>query len=267
MFPELSGLTSILGKQSATLDGELVALDSDGIPRFGLLQPRLNLTNAATIARRADEFPASYIVFDVLHVDGVSLLDEPYDARRERLEDLALDAEAITTSPAYRDVDGADVFAAASSRGLEGIVAKRRASRYQPGARSKDWLKVKAMRAQEVVIGGWLPGQGHLSGNLGALLLGVPSADGLSYVGKVGTGFDDRARATLLGVLEKLGADTSPFTSPIEAKDRREARYVEPRLVGEVQFGEWTRDGRLRHPTWRGIRIDKDPEDVRREEQ
>jgi bifunctional non-homologous end joining protein LigD len=265
MFPELAALQASVGRASAVLDGELVALDEDGVPRFGLLQARLNLTTDATIARRADEVPASYIVFDVLHLDGHSLLDHSYDERRAQLEALELDADGITTSPAYRDIAGADVFAAASSRGLEGVVAKRRASRYQPGARSHDWIKVKAMRDQEVVIGGWLPGQGHLDGTFGALLLGIPAGEGLDYVGKVGTGFNDRARASLFEQLSALAMDASPFTSAIEAKDRKDARYVTPSVVGEVRFGEWTRDGRLRHPSWRGLRPDKNPTDVRRE--
>jgi bifunctional non-homologous end joining protein LigD len=265
MFPELAVLPDALGKTTATLDGELVALDEDGIPRFGLLQARLNLTSDAVIARRADEVPASYIVFDVLHLGGTSLLDATYDERRTLLESLDLELDGVTTSAAYRDVPGADVFAAAASRGLEGIVAKRRASRYQPGTRSHDWIKIKAMRDQEVVIGGWLPGQGHLQNTFGALLLGIPSPDGLSYVGKVGTGFNDRARATLLEQLAAIATEASPFTTAIEAKDRINARYVEPRIVGEVRYGEWTRDGRLRHASWRGVRPDKSPSDVRRE--
>jgi bifunctional non-homologous end joining protein LigD len=265
MFPELAALHDAVGSTSATLDGELVALDDEGVPRFGLLQARLNLTTAATISRRAEEVPASYIVFDVLHLAGESLLDVTYDDRRRLLEQLVLDGDGLTTSPAYRDVAGADVFTAASNSGLEGIVAKRCASRYQPGARSHDWIKVKAMHDQEVVIGGWLPGQGHLHGTFGALLLGIPAASGLDYVGKVGTGFNDRARADLMSKLADLAAGDSPFNAAVDAKDRAAARYVKPRIVGEVRYGEWTRDGRLRHPRWRGLRHDKRPEDVRRE--
>ncbi|HVW81383.1 MAG TPA: non-homologous end-joining DNA ligase [Mycobacteriales bacterium] len=265
-FPELTEWAPRLGKKPVTLDGELVALDREGIPRFGLLQARLNLTGTAMISRRAEEVPASYIVFDVLYLDRSPLLDATYDERRSLLEALELDGDGVTTSAAYRDVPGADVFAAASSRGLEGVVAKRRASRYQPGSRSRDWIKIKAMRDQEVVIGGWLPGQGHLQGTFGALLLGIPAEGGLTYVGKVGTGFNDRARAALLAMLNGAASDSSPFTGPIESKDRANARYVVPRIVGEVRYGEWTRDGRLRHPSWRGIRPDKDPSDVRREQ-
>jgi bifunctional non-homologous end joining protein LigD len=263
-FPELAVLTETLGRP-VVLDGELVGLDSQGIPRFGLLQPRLNLTNAAVIERRATEYPASYVIFDVMHLNGESLLDRPYDERRELLVSLAIDSDGISTSPAYRDVAGSDVFAAASSRGLEGVVAKRRASRYQPGVRSQDWIKVKAVRMQEVVIGGWLSGQGRLSNTFGALLLGIPEADGLKYAGKVGTGFDERSRDALLSVLAKLAREESPFVTPIEPKDRTLAHWVHPEIVGEVAFTEWTRDGRLRHPTWRGIRPDKAPDDVVRE--
>ncbi|HVS68148.1 MAG TPA: non-homologous end-joining DNA ligase [Mycobacteriales bacterium] len=265
MFPELSALVGSCPGTPLTLDGELVALDEAGIPRFGLLQQRLNLTTAATIARRADEVPASYIVFDVLFQGDRPTTGETYDERRARLEQLTIDTDGIVTSQAYRDVPGADVFQAASSRGLEGVVAKRRLSTYRPGARSTDWIKVKAMRTQEVVIGGWLPGQGRLCETFGALLLGVPDHDELVYAGKVGTGFDERTRARLFALLKKLATDSSPFATPIDAKDRRDAQYVEPEIVGEVQFGEWTGDGRLRHPSWRGVRPDKSPRDVRRE--
>jgi bifunctional non-homologous end joining protein LigD len=265
MFPELTPLIDACAGTPTTLDGELVALDRSGIPRFGLLQQRLNLTNTAMIAKRADEVPASYLVFDVLYVAKAATTSETYDERRDRLEAMELDADSVVTGQAYRDVAGSDVFRVASSSGLEGVVAKRRASTYRPGARSTDWIKVKAFRTQEVVIGGWLPGQGRLSDTFGALLLGVPDADGLAYAGKVGTGFDERTRARLLALLNKLAVEASPFTGPIDAKDRPGARFVAPEIVGEVQFGEWTGDGRLRHPSWRGVRPDKDPSDVRRE--
>ncbi len=265
MFPELAALRQSCAGRALTLDGELVALDPSGVPRFGLLQQRLNLTNVAMIARRAGEVAASYIVFDLLHLDGKDLFTQTYDERRAQLETLDLDVDGVVTSQAYRDVSGADVFQAASSNGLEGVVAKRRASAYRPGARSTDWIKVKAMRTQEVVIGGWLPGQGRLSDTFGALLLGLPEGDGLAYAGKVGTGFDERTRARLYKLLGKLAVDGSPFNGPIDAKDRRNAHYVRPEIVGEVQFGEWTGDGRLRHPSWRGVRPDKAPKDIRRE--
>jgi bifunctional non-homologous end joining protein LigD len=265
MFPELTALIASCRRTPTTLDGELVALDASGIPRFGLLQQRLNLTNAAMIAKRAAEVPASYLVFDVLYLGRKATIGETYDDRRARLEDMAITADGVVTGQAYRDVAGADIFEAASKSGLEGVVAKRRASTYRPGARSTDWIKVKAFRTQEVVVGGWLPGQGRLANTFGALLVGLPDTDGLAYAGKVGTGFDERMRARLLELLKKLAADESPFATPIEAKDRRAAQYVEPLIVGEVQFGEWTTDGRLRHPSWRGVRPDKNPTDVRRE--
>jgi bifunctional non-homologous end joining protein LigD len=265
MFPELAALNDSCAGKPATFDGELVALDQSGVPRFGLLQQRLNLTNVATIAKRAADVPASYIVFDVLHAGKKPTTGEPYDDRRARLEAMEVDVEGIVTGQAYRDVAGSDVFRAASKSGLEGVVAKRRDSTYRPGARSTDWLKIKAFRTQEIVIGGWLPGQGRLASTFGALLVGLPEADGLAFAGKVGTGFDERTRARLLAVLKKLAVDESPFTTPIDAKDRRAAHYIAPEIVGEVQFGEWTSEGRLRHPSWRGVRPDKDPSDVRRE--
>jgi bifunctional non-homologous end joining protein LigD len=265
MFPELQVLADSCAGRPTTFDGELVALDASGIPRFGLLQQRLNLTNPGVITRRAAEVPASYIVFDVLYAGKRATIAETYDARRARLEAMTIDTDGIVTGQAYRDVAGSDVFEAASKSGLEGVVAKRRGSTYRPGARSTDWLKIKAFRTQEVVIGGWLPGQGRLANTFGALLVGLPGPDGLAYAGKVGTGFDERTRARLLEVLKQLAVAESPFTTPLEAKDRRIAKYVEPEVVGEVQFGEWTGDGRLRHPSWRGVRPDKSPAEVRRE--
>ena len=143
-------------------------------------------------------------------------------------------------------------------------MAKRRSSPYRPGDRSGDWVKVKIVRAQEVVIGGWTEGQGGRSGSLGALLLGIPEDGGLTYVGKVGTGFDDRERRDLLSALAPLATDQQPF-SKAPPRQPAPAHFVQPQLVGEVRFGEWTREGHLRHPTWRGLRPDKGPGEVVRE--
>jgi bifunctional non-homologous end joining protein LigD len=144
-------------------------------------------------------------------------------------------------------------------------VAKRLDSAYEPGRRSRCWQKLKNIRMQEVVIGGWRPGAGRRAGTIGSLLLGIPGSDGLDYAGHVGTGFTDRALADLAGQLAPLRRDTSPFAAELPAADRRDAQWADARLVGEVAFTEWTRDGRLRHPTWRGLRPDKLPEEVTRE--
>ena len=162
----------------------------------------------------------------------------------------------------FRDVSGKDILQAATANGLEGVVAKRRDAPYRPGRRSPDWVKVKSFRAQEVVIGGWTEGRGERDGSLGALLLGVPGPDGLRYAGKVGTGFSERARRDLLDDLRPLAATASPFDSPLPARETSNAHFVRPALVGEVAYGEWTPAGRLRHPVWRGLRPDKEPDEV-----
>jgi bifunctional non-homologous end joining protein LigD len=261
-FPELRAAGEILGARPAVLDGELVALGPDGRSSFGLLQHRLHLSGGPEVARRARQVPVRYVVFDVLHLDGGSLLDLPYDDRRRRLESLGLSGESVTTGDSIRDVAGADVLAAARRSGLEGIIAKRRDSVYRPGRRTGDWLKVKNFRSQEVVIGGWTEGSGERSGSLGALLMGIPDADGLSYAGKVGTGFGAQERRDLLQALAPLARKTSPFSAPLSPAETAQAHFVRPVMVGEVRFGERTADGHLRHPSWRGLRPDKNPAEV-----
>lgn len=264
-FPELREAGELLGSRPAVLDGELVALGPDGRPSFGQLQQRLHLSGSAEITRRARQVPVSLVVFDVLHLDGQSMLELPYDERREHLESLGLSGAWIATGDSFRDVPGADMLAAARERGLEGLVAKRRDSPYRPGRRSGEWLKVKIFRTQEVIIGGWTEGNGERSGSLGALLLGIPEAGELRYVGKVGTGFGAQARAELLGTLRPLARKTSPFSSRLSAAETALAHFVQPVIVGEVQYGDWTPDGHLRHPSWRGLRPDKDLREVTRE--
>jgi bifunctional non-homologous end joining protein LigD len=264
-FPELREAGEQLGARPAVLDGELVALGPDGRPSFGLLQQRLHLSDRSQVTRRVREIPATYVVFDVLHLDGRSLLHLSYDERREHLESLGLSGGSLLTGDSFREVAGADVLAAASQLGLEGIVAKRRDAPYRPGQRSDAWLKVKHVRTQEVVIGGWTEGKGERSGSLGALLLGIPDTGGLRYAGKVGTGFGVRARHDLLADLRPLAREASPFSAPLSPAETALAHFVRPVLVGEVQYGEWTADGRLRHPSWRGLRPDKDPAEVIRE--
>jgi len=178
------------------------------------------------------------------------------------LESLHLSGETFITTDSFRDVSGQDILTAAEQNGLEGIVAKRRDSAYRPGRRHPDWVKIKSFKTQEVVIGGWTEGRGERAGSLGALLLGIPADHGLRYVGKVGTGFSEGARRALLDDLRALSTRTSPFVPPPPAADDAKAHFVLPELVGEVEFAEWTTAGRLRHPTWRGLRPDKVPHDV-----
>jgi bifunctional non-homologous end joining protein LigD len=261
-YPELREAGERLGARPAVLDGEVVALGPDGRPNFGQLQQRMHLSGSAEIARKARQVPVSYVVFDVLHLDGQSLLDLPYDERRRRLESLGLSGASLATGDSFRDVPGSDVLAAARQRGLEGIVAKRRDSPYRPGRRSGEWVKVKIFATQEVVIGGWTDGSGQRSGELGALLLGIPEGDGLRYVGKVGTGFGERERRELLRSLRPLARKTSPFGARLPPAVAALAHFARPVIVGEVRYGDRTADGHLRHPSWRGLRPDKNPGEI-----
>jgi bifunctional non-homologous end joining protein LigD len=263
-YPELSHVGRALGSHSAILDGEIVAFDEDGLPSFAALQQRIHATSKSQTARRAKDNPATYIIFDLLWLDGHSLTSLPYAGRRERLAALALTGEGFQT-PEHVIGQGSELLAMCTERGLEGVVAKRLASTYQPGVRSRDWLKVKTFARQELVVGGWVPGKGRRREHIGALLLGVHDPDGsLRYVGRVGSGLCGDELERLAGLLEPLAQDSSPFTAGVAPP--RDAVYCEPQLVVEVRFSHWTRSGSLRHPTYLGLREDKRPGDVVRED-
>jgi bifunctional non-homologous end joining protein LigD len=262
-YPELRGLTDALGEHRVVLDGEIVAFDEAGRPSFGELQQRMNVARPTPALR--DRVPVTYLVFDLLHADGRSLIRLPYSERRAALEALDLGGPHWAVPPAFEGAASAAVETSLA-QGLEGVVAKRRDSAYLPGRRSTDWLKVKNIRTQEVVIGGWKPGEGRRSGGIGSLLLGVPDEDGrLVYAGHVGTGFTVRMLEDLATMLRPLERKTPPFADEVPRMYAKDARWVTPRYVGEVAFTEWTRDGRLRQPSWRGLRPDKEPADVVRE--
>jgi bifunctional non-homologous end joining protein LigD len=261
-FPELRAIGEFLGARPCVLDGEIVVMGEDGLPDFGRLQKRLHVTNPATVRKFEAEWPALYVVFDVLHLDGHDLFASAYDDRRTALESLALSSAAFTTATSYRDVKGADILRGTKESGLEGIIAKRRDSRYAQGKRSDEWLKIKNVKTQEVVIGGWTEGTGNRKDDLGALLLGIPEGKALRFVGKVGTGFSAGDRRDLLELLTPITVKKSPFDSASAVVEPNPHQFVRPRYVGEVQFSEWTSAGHLRHPTWRGLRADKDPSDV-----
>jgi bifunctional non-homologous end joining protein LigD len=263
-YPELRDMAESLGATQVVLDGEIVAMDESGRPSFGALQNRMHVTGAAQIRRLVTQTPVTFLAFDVLYLDGRSLLDEPYVERRRLLESLGLSGPSWQTPP-YFAGGGAAVFAASGEQGLEGILAKRLDSKYFPDKRSDCWLKLKNMRMQEVVICGWKPGAGRRKGAIGSLLLGVQGADGIDYVGHVGTGFTDKMLRDLEHDLTPLARKTSPFAVDLPRADAKDAQWVEPQIVGEVAFSEWTRDGRLRHPAWRGLRPDKSAGEVIRE--
>ena len=261
-FPELAAIGEFLGMTTCVIDGEVVALGDDGRPSFARLQQRMHVANQREARRRSSSVPVTFVAFDLLYVDGQSLLAETYDERRAKLESLHLSGATFTTIESFRDVPGPDILAAVTENELEGVVAKRRDSSYQPGRRSSDWIKVKSFRTQEAVIGGWTDGRGEREGGLGALLLGLPTEDGLRYIGKVGTGFSERARQALLEELKARASRKSPFGSPLPARETAGSHFVRAELVGEVAYGDWTPAGRLRHPIWRGLRPDKPADEV-----
>ena len=264
-FPELRGLGEALGSTRVVLDGEIVAFGPDGRPSFQLLQPRIHAGDSAKARRLAEAQPVTYVVFDVLYEDGETLLDQPYRERRDRLEHLGLDRGAAWTLSPRFEGPGSDVLRASQEQGLEGVLAKRTDSPYRPGRRSPEWTKVKNVFMQEVVIGGWTPGQGRRKDRIGSLLLGIPEGGALRYVGQVGTGFTEEALVDLQRRLEPLEQAANPFSNAVPPRYRKDARWTAPKLVGEVVFGEWTKDGRLRQPSWRGLRPDKHPAEVVRE--
>ncbi len=279
-FPELRGLAAGLGGRAAVLDGEVVAFaetTAAGIarPDFGRLQQRMHVVNEAEARRRSVEVPVNLVVFDLLHLDDASLLTLPYLERRRILHQLLPDGPSWSVPKDWRG-SGADLLDIADRNGLEGVVAKRVDSPYQPGRRSRAWRKVKVRRHQEFVVGGWTEGSGGRSGAIGALLLGVvadgaeaPAGTGeplvLRYAGRVGTGFDAAELGRLARQFADLAAERSPFVDLPAEPALRSAHFLRPELVVEVAFGEWTGDGVLRHPSYLGRRIDKDPSEVRRE--
>ncbi|WP_309110996.1 non-homologous end-joining DNA ligase [Saccharothrix sp.] len=260
-YPELQGLGESLGSTQVLLDGEIVALEG-GRPSFGALQQRMHASGAQA-RRLVSKVPVTYLVFDVLHLDGSSLLNMPYARRRELLEGLDLRGPHWATPRAYPGA-GPEVLAASREQGLEGVVAKRLDSPYTPGVRSPHWVKITRVAAQEVVVGGWRPGEGKRKGVVGALLLGIPEGDGLAFVGSVGTGFGEAELRSLTARLRELEVRRSPFVTEVPRERARGARWVRPELVGEVVHRQWTADGRMRFPTWRGLRPDRSPAEVRR---
>jgi bifunctional non-homologous end joining protein LigD len=264
-FPELRDVGLHLGSRSAILDGEIVALDKDAHPSFSTLAKRLHVTSKAAVEKLVRSTPASFFAFDLLYLEGRSLLDQSYDERRILLESLDLNGETFATPPSITSTSGSKVLRIAKERGLEGVVIKRRAASYSPGQRNGDWIKVKNFHTQEVVIGGWTRGKGERENSFGALLLGVHTDDGLTYVGKVGTGFSAETRRALLARLTPLARKTTPFSTPLSHAETVLAHFTRPVLVGEVQFAEWTNDGHLRQPSWRGLRADKSATEVFRE--
>jgi len=263
-YPELGRLGRALGSHEAVLDGEIVAFDEHGRPSFEALQRRMHVGSAPQVRRLAKSTPVTYVIFDVLWLDGHSLMDAPYVERRERLASLGLAGESWQT-PEHVVGHGRAVLEASAKQRLEGVVAKRLESSYQPGRRSSSWVKVKNVGRAEVVIGGWMPGAGRRKERLGALLVGVHDPDGtLRYAGRVGTGFSERELDRLARLLAPLERASSPFGAG--EPPPRGAIFCEPRLVAEIEFREWTASGSLRAPSYKGLRDDKAAAEVVRED-
>ena len=250
-YPQLHSLAAELADHRVILDGEVVALDESGVPSFGEMQNRARATRI------------EYWAFDLLYLDGRSLLNAKYRDRRALLEMLAKGTNLIV--PEQISGDGAEALAYSARQRWEGVVAKKWESTYQPGNRSSAWIKDKNWFTQEIVIGGWRQGEGGRSSGIGALLMGIPGAGGLDFVGRVGTGFTQKELAMLKRTLAPLHTDESPFNVRLTGNDAKNITFVRPELVGEVRYGEWTSDGHLRHPSWRGLRPDKSPAEVVRE--
>ena len=258
-YPELRPIAEALAGREVVLDGEVVAFDG-GRPSFQKLQARMHLTGDAQIRRLARDAPVHYIVFDLLYLDGRSLCDLPYEERRARLAELELEGPTWQ-APAHHVGDGAALRDLTRAQGLEGVVAKRLDSPYLPGRRTSGWVKVKNVASTDVVIGGWLPGDGGRAGRLGSLVIGIPDDDGvLRYAGRVGTGFTQAELIRLGAELEPLATAASPFEG---RQPPKLTRFVEPRLVARVDFSERTSAGTLRQPSYKGTRDDVAPEDVR----
>jgi len=247
--------------EQAVIDGEVVALDDDGRPDFGLLQTKLGDKQATGLV---------YQAFDLLFLDGRSLLDVPLEDRKRLLRSVLKEHPRVRYA-AHVEGDGVAFFEAAKALGVEGMVAKLRRSRYEPGKRSSAWLKIKIRPEQELVVGGWTPGSGNAR-DLGAIAIGVYEGERLRFAGKVGSGFTGVIRKDLLARLEALETDEPPF-HPAPAKDYRGRwggdlvgiRWIRPELVIRAELGGWSREGMVRQASYKGIEPDRDPKDVMRE--
>lgn len=257
IYPELAGLAEMFPE--GTLDGEIVAFDK-ARPSFAALQDRMNVDDPRRVARLVEIIPVTLVIFDLLRLDRLDLCPLPYAQRRGALEQLDLNGPHWITAPTFDD--GEATLAASRELGLEGVLAKRLRSPYVPGARSRDWIKVKSLRTQECVVGGWASGEKTRTGQIGSLLLGIPENGQLRYVGRVGSGVAGGTLDKLTELLTPLVIDTCPFSATPPRRDARTLVWCKPEIVVEVAYANWTTSGVLWHPRLRGIRDDKSPSEV-----
>jgi bifunctional non-homologous end joining protein LigD len=257
-YPELHPLKGL----DAIVDGEIVALDDNGRPSFERLQGRMHLSTEPAVRARMNDIPARFMAFDLIWHKGRDLTDLPYTERRARLEALDLNGDCWQT-PSWRIGEGTELLEAARAQQLEGVMAKRLTSPYCPGKRTQHWLKIKVKQNQEFVIAGWQPGEGRRLNTLGSLLVGYYDDGAFRYAGKVGTGFKEKDLRMLVKELKSRERKTSPFTPP--PSPPRGVIFAEPELVAELEFTEWTREGILRNPAYKGLRDDKPASAVVRE--
>jgi len=258
-FPELSSLAGPGMPHDMLLDGEVVSLD-DGLPSFAILSERIHVSNVDKARRLAASQPVTYLVFDLLRLDGVDLTARPLAQRRTVLERIGLAAASVQVPPTYDDGDA--LQAATLEQGLEGVVSKRLSSRYRPGQRSPDWLKFPHRGSRSVVIGGWRL-ENDSTSRLGAVLVGAPTRRGLVYLGRVGSGLAGKEQDRLLDALRGRDVDASPFVDEVPRIDAQGTRWVQPEVVVEVQSLGLSAQGRLRQAAYRGLRPDLSPDDLR----
>jgi len=271
-FPEVVEAVAAQPAATAIFDGEIVAINERGAPDFQELQPRINLSRAAEVARIAAETPAYYYLFDLLYLDGYDLRGVPLAERKELLRRVVSTSSHLKLVE-YIEREGEDLYRGASGLGFEGIVAKRATSTYEAGVRSRAWLKMKDALEQEFVVGGYTEGEGSRSKTFGGLLVGYYAGDELRFASSVGSGLSDKMLAAVKARLQRMGTDRSPFANPPTAVGGRwsggnaaRCYWVKPELVARVKFAAWTREGNLRAPVFVGLRDDIDPRTVRREE-
>jgi bifunctional non-homologous end joining protein LigD len=261
-YPELHPLAESLRGRRAILDGEVVALDEKDRPSFPLLQQRMHVRDSGAVQRLMKQVPVYYIIFDVLYLDDQITMPLPFKRRRAMLEGLKLSGPSWRTSPAVEG-DGKSLYETAAAHAMEGIVAKKLDSPYEPGRRSPNWLKIKIVQSQELVVGGWCPEKGNNPERIGCLLLGYYEQKKLRYAGKVGTGFTNETHRQFVDLLKKLQRPTSPFADKVPNSN---AIFVEPKLVVEVDYRRWPNGGLIQQASYKGLRTDKKASQVIKEE-